>query len=245
MENGNATRPRELPRESRLLTRPIPRIGPRRQSSRFPFSASSIFQGPLPPPEELARYEAALAGCAERTVSMAEEQAAHRRAIEARMIAEKLAAERRGQVFAFILVLVSMLVGGALIAFDKDISGLTAILGALASVVAIFVYGPQGCRGTAGEAVRLRLASTPAPVRRGSVGAGPFASREQSRGVQIVSTSPGGTVRMKLDVALVEAVDGAARSLGTTRSAYIRNALTDALERLRVEALALRPSARL
>lgn len=27
------------------------------------------------------------------------------------------------------------------IAFDKDISGLTAILGALASVVAIFVYG--------------------------------------------------------------------------------------------------------
>ena len=52
MENGNATRPRELPRESRLLTRSIPRI-----------------------------------------------------------------------------------------AFDKDISGLTAILGALASVVAIFVYG--------------------------------------------------------------------------------------------------------
>lgn len=99
------------------------------------------FQGPLPPAEELARYETALAGCAERIVSMAEEQAAHRRAIEARMIAEKLAAEHRGQVFAFILVLVSMLVGGALIAFDKDIGGLTAILGALASVVAIFVYG--------------------------------------------------------------------------------------------------------
>lgn len=72
---------------------------------------------------------------------MAEEQAAHRRGIEARMIAEKLAAERRGQIFAFVLVLVSMLVGGALIAFDKDIGGLTAILGALVSVVAIFVYG--------------------------------------------------------------------------------------------------------
>ena len=57
------------------------------------------------------------------------------------MIAEKLAAERRGQVFAFILVLVSIIVGGALIAFDKDITGLTAILGALVSVVAIFVYG--------------------------------------------------------------------------------------------------------
>ena len=72
---------------------------------------------------------------------MAEEQAAHRRAIEARMIAEKLAAERRGQVFAFILVLVAIGVGGGLVAFDKDIGGLTAIVGALASVVAIFIYG--------------------------------------------------------------------------------------------------------
>ena len=73
---------------------------------------------------------------------MAEEQASpHRRAIEARVIGEKLAAERRGQVFAFVLVLVSLLVGGALIAFDKDISGLTAILGALVSVMAVFVYG--------------------------------------------------------------------------------------------------------
>ena len=45
---------------------------------------------------------------------MAEEQAAHRRGGEARMIAEKLAAERRGQIFAFVLVLVSMLVRGAL-----------------------------------------------------------------------------------------------------------------------------------
>ena len=42
---------------------------------------------------------------------------------------------------------------------------------------------------------------------------------------------------MTLDQALVEAVDGAARRLGTTRSAFTRRALTDALERMRVEAL--------
>ena len=45
------------------------------------------------------------------------------------------------------------------------------------------------------------------------------------------------TVQMTLDRALVEAVDGAARSLGTTRSAFTRKALTEALERLRIEAL--------
>lgn len=45
------------------------------------------------------------------------------------------------------------------------------------------------------------------------------------------------TVQMTLDRALVEAVDSAARSLGTTRSAFTRKALTEALERLRIEAL--------
>lgn len=42
---------------------------------------------------------------------------------------------------------------------------------------------------------------------------------------------------MTLDQSLVEAVDGAAQGLGTTRSAFTRKALTDALERLRIEAL--------
>ena len=45
------------------------------------------------------------------------------------------------------------------------------------------------------------------------------------------------TVRLTLDRALVDAVDGAARRLGITRSAFTSRALADALERLRVEAL--------
>ena len=45
------------------------------------------------------------------------------------------------------------------------------------------------------------------------------------------------TVQMTLDDKLVQAVDGRAKHLGTTRSAFTRRALTDALERLRVEAL--------
>ena len=45
------------------------------------------------------------------------------------------------------------------------------------------------------------------------------------------------TVRLTLDRALVDALDGAARRLGTTRSAFTNKALSDALERLRVEDL--------
>lgn len=48
---------------------------------------------------------------------------------------------------------------------------------------------------------------------------------------------PTKTVRLTLDPALVEAVDRAARRLGTTRPTFTHEALTDALERLRVEKL--------
>lgn len=48
---------------------------------------------------------------------------------------------------------------------------------------------------------------------------------------------PTKTIRLRLDRLFLEAVDRAARRLGTTRPAFIRRALIDALERLRVEAL--------
>ena len=99
------------------------------------------FQGPLPPPQALARYEAVLPGCAERIVSMAEEQAAHRRTLESRVVTGNLAAERRGQVFAFTLALVALVGGVWLIHQGKDAEGLTAIIGALAGLVGVFVYG--------------------------------------------------------------------------------------------------------
>ena len=45
------------------------------------------------------------------------------------------------------------------------------------------------------------------------------------------------TVQMTLDEDLVSAVDKAARQLGTTRSAFAREALRDALRRVRVAEL--------
>lgn len=72
---------------------------------------------------------------------MAEAQAAHRRALESRVVTENLATERRGQVAAFALALVTILGGVWLIYHGKDAGGLTAIIGALAGLVGVFVYG--------------------------------------------------------------------------------------------------------
>ena len=134
-------REKRQPRAS--VGRPEP-AGPRKAAEEtVELSVRSVqhFQGPLPPPQTLAQYETILAGCAERIVSMAEEQAAHRRTLETRVIAGNLAAERRGQIFAFVLALVVIALGGGLIQLGKDASGLTAIIGALATLVAVFVYG--------------------------------------------------------------------------------------------------------
>lgn len=104
-------------------------------------SAARSFQGPLPPPAVLASYNDAFPGCAERIVDMTERQLTHRHTLESRVVEGRLAAERSGQRFAFALVLLALAVGSGLIALDKDTGGLTAIIGALASVVAVFVYG--------------------------------------------------------------------------------------------------------
>jgi len=45
------------------------------------------------------------------------------------------------------------------------------------------------------------------------------------------------TVQMTLDESLVREVDSAAKRLGTTRSAFARQALRDALKRIRVREL--------
>ncbi len=48
------------------------------------------------------------------------------------------------------------------------------------------------------------------------------------------------TVQMTLDEELVEIVDKVVKKLGTTRSAFTRQALRDALERFRVRELEIR-----
>lgn len=88
------------------------------------------FSGPLPPPELLAEYDAVLPGGADRIVSMAENQSAHR-----------LRMESRGQAFGFLIALVAILGGIGLILDGKSAAGLVPLIGALGGLAGIFVYG--------------------------------------------------------------------------------------------------------
>ena len=109
--------------------------------SRQVTTISARFQGPLPPPEMLARYNDVAPNGADRVIAMAETQVQHRQSLELAVITGNLENEKRGQIFAFILGLVAIVGGIGLIAFGKDTQGLVAIISTLTALAGVFAYG--------------------------------------------------------------------------------------------------------
>lgn len=72
---------------------------------------------------------------------MAERQSEHRQKLEAAVVSESCNAQKRGQILGFILALVVICGGFALIWNGKDAIGLSAIISSLVSLVAVFMYG--------------------------------------------------------------------------------------------------------
>lgn len=64
---------------------------------------ATMWQGPLPPPEQLIRYNEAAPNAAEIILQMARDQAVHRQKLEAIVIPEQQLQSRRGQLFAFVI----------------------------------------------------------------------------------------------------------------------------------------------
>ena len=105
------------------------------------FSAEQRFSGPLPPPQMLIKYNEAFPGCAERIVAMAERQAVHRQDIEKRVVRSNSIREQVGQVFGLLVALTAILSGVYLIMHNKPAEGIASILGPLAALASVFVYG--------------------------------------------------------------------------------------------------------
>ena len=102
---------------------------------------SASFQGPLPPPNMLAGYEEILPGSAERLLALTEEQARHRRSLESKTVDSNVTNERLGMIAGFILCLIVIAGGFALIWTGRDLEGLAAVLSPLAILTGVFAYG--------------------------------------------------------------------------------------------------------
>jgi uncharacterized membrane protein len=99
------------------------------------------FSGPLPHPEILQRYNDIHPGAAERIIRMAEEQGAHRRHLEKTAISAHAFTERLGPILGFIVAMTAVVGGIWLLSKGLRIEGLTSILGTVAALAGVFIYG--------------------------------------------------------------------------------------------------------
>ena len=116
--------------------------------------AASTWEGPLPSPEYFRRYEEILPGVANRILEMAEKQQAHnhyqeRTSLEnerilletARAVVEGNSNRSKwGLVFAFLVAIIGIVIGGWLTYLGKGGYGLTFVFAPLVSLVGVFVY---------------------------------------------------------------------------------------------------------
>lgn len=119
---------------------------PTRSNSISTVTQSVSFSGPLPPPGLLAQYNEVIPNGAERLMVMAEKQSAHRESLEAKVVAGNVASQARGSHYAFIICLVTIIGGFVLIGMGKNIYGISAVIGSLATLAAVFVVAKRDQR---------------------------------------------------------------------------------------------------
>jgi uncharacterized membrane protein len=103
-----------------------------------------MHSGPLPPAGELALYDQALPGAAERIMSMAEQESENRRMLDRKLVDGYLSSGRRGQYFGFAVALISIAGFGFLAYTGKPLLWIVPAVFALASIVAVFMGQRSG-----------------------------------------------------------------------------------------------------
>ena len=102
--------------------------------------------GPLPPPAQLQQYERVLTGAADRIVTMAEKQQAHRQELEATVVKGGAKRANLGLWLGFIISVVVIGVGATLVMTGHEVAGITLIGVDLVALAGVFVYGRRDQR---------------------------------------------------------------------------------------------------
>jgi uncharacterized membrane protein len=100
-------------------------------------------QGPLPPPEDLQRYDQVMPGLADRIVSMAEREQMHRHAMQEVSVRGGLDIAKRGQLLGFAIAIIVLGVALALVLLGHETAGTVIASVDLASLAAVFAVGRQ------------------------------------------------------------------------------------------------------
>lgn len=128
-------------------SKPIPKQERQNAASlNFTATATSVYTSPLPPADEMKKYESICKGTTDRILTMAEKQAEHRQNIEA--IAVKASSERSilGVKYAYHIALAAFVLSGFCFYFDHVVAGGAIFGSTLVSIVTAFIYGTRSNR---------------------------------------------------------------------------------------------------
>lgn len=95
--------------------------------------------GPLPPPEDLAQYDQACPGAAERIIAMAERQADHRQSMETNHLKWEYGLQSCGQWLALAALIAMLLLVGFTFYVGQPIAGSALGGGTIIAVVGMFL----------------------------------------------------------------------------------------------------------
>jgi len=105
------------------------------------FQMQVVRQGPLPDPEDLAKYNQIIPEGADRIMKMAEHQSAHRIEIEKTVISSQQVQSRRGQNFGLVIAIVGIGASVFLAMYSHDV--VAGVLGGttVVSLAIAFITG--------------------------------------------------------------------------------------------------------
>ena len=106
---------------------------------------ATMFSGPLPPPDVLREYETVIPGAADRILSMAENQSAHRQHMERYIAEREYGDSRRGLNLGFIIIATLIIACCLMVLFGEHwtVKLFGSVLGAggMVGLARVFVLG--------------------------------------------------------------------------------------------------------
>ncbi len=104
-------------------------------------SIENSYSGPIPRPQDMEQYNAAIPHGADRIMTMAEKQLNHRIEVEQHAVKSGLNLQRKGQICGFILAFICIAGGIVLGFYDKTTIAVTLVTSTITALLAAFVMG--------------------------------------------------------------------------------------------------------
>src|SRR5216683_2242268 len=103
-------------------------------------ATARMYRGPIPPADELIKYEQACPGAADRIIAMAENQSKHRQGLEDKVVGGNVQSEKVGMWLAFVITVGLIGIGTYLIMNNKSVIGFIAIFAPCLFQAGNYVY---------------------------------------------------------------------------------------------------------